>query len=333
MQTIYVKSRPLQWSCDNVPCECTFEKWISVDGHAANVRTRLVNNRSDSTAYPAHFQELPAVYTTGSYYRIFTYNGTKPFTNEKLTEFNTAGPIWTPGAFVASESWAAMVNDSLYGLGIFQPFTNRISGGFAGQHGDYGPLDAETGYLAPNHIEILDYNVVYDFNFSIILGTVQEIRDLVYQHSSGSHVCLDYHFTRDRQHFYYVNAADTGQPTGVWHVIMEKDDPQTIGPTCVWTAEDYPELIINSSYSANIGNNSAQVFFNAEGLGPKFDEQHSVSFPIIADGKFHAYKVNLSPNPQYKGAMFGIRFDPIASGKPGAYVEIASISVIPAGLQ
>lgn len=62
---------------------------------------------------------------------------------------------------------------ALIGLGIYQPYTNRISGGFAGKHGNYGPLDGPTGYLAPNHQEILDYNIVYDFNFSIILGTVQ----------------------------------------------------------------------------------------------------------------------------------------------------------------
>ena len=24
----------LQWSCDNVPCECTFEKWITLDGRS-----------------------------------------------------------------------------------------------------------------------------------------------------------------------------------------------------------------------------------------------------------------------------------------------------------
>src|SRR5205085_1592432 len=27
-KTIYVRSRPLQWALDDVPCECTFEQWI-----------------------------------------------------------------------------------------------------------------------------------------------------------------------------------------------------------------------------------------------------------------------------------------------------------------
>ncbi|XP_062515736.1 uncharacterized protein LOC134191172 [Corticium candelabrum] len=325
---IYVKSRPLQWSCQMVPCECTFEKLISLDGPAVNVHAKLVNNRSDHTSYPAHGQELPAVYTTGSFYRIFTYNGTKPFTHDELTEFNTTGKIWTPGQFLATESWAALVNDSLWGLGVFQPYTNLITGGFAGPHGNYGPHSGSTGYLAPNQIEILDYNIIYQFNFSIILGSLQEIRQYVYDKSSRRQSCLDYAFTIDREHFRYENAADAGQPKGSWHIFLEQNDPQIIGPACVWMAEDHPTLYINASYSTNLGpNNTAQVFFNADGRGAQFDEQHSVSFPIQTDNHFHQYAVDLSSSLYYKGAMYGIRFDPVPSGKAGAYVEIAKISV------
>ena len=56
---------------------------------------------------------------------------------------------------------------------MFHPDTSRISGGFAGRPGNYGPSASNTGYMAPNHIEILDYNIVYDFNFTLILGHVQ----------------------------------------------------------------------------------------------------------------------------------------------------------------
>src|SRR5215468_29212 len=42
--TIYTKSVPMQGTC-----ECLIEQWITLDGNAAQVRTRLTNNRSDHT--------------------------------------------------------------------------------------------------------------------------------------------------------------------------------------------------------------------------------------------------------------------------------------------
>ena len=48
-KTIYVKTIPMQWALDNVPGECTFETWITLEGQTAVVRNRLVNHRPDKT--------------------------------------------------------------------------------------------------------------------------------------------------------------------------------------------------------------------------------------------------------------------------------------------
>jgi hypothetical protein len=61
----------MQWALDNVPGECTFETWITLEGQTAVVRNRLANHRADKSQYPAHNQELPAVYTIGKLYRLF----------------------------------------------------------------------------------------------------------------------------------------------------------------------------------------------------------------------------------------------------------------------
>jgi hypothetical protein len=80
-KTLYVKTIPMQWALDNVPGECTFETWITLEGRNVTVRNRLVNHRPDKTQYPAHDQELPALYTIGKLYRLFTFKGDRPFTN------------------------------------------------------------------------------------------------------------------------------------------------------------------------------------------------------------------------------------------------------------
>src|SRR5579871_5558510 len=36
-RTLYVKSIPLQWALNNVPADCTFETWMTLDGHTVQV--------------------------------------------------------------------------------------------------------------------------------------------------------------------------------------------------------------------------------------------------------------------------------------------------------
>lgn len=326
--SLYVRSRPLQWACDNVECECIFEKWIQLKGTAVVVRARLSNNRADKTQYGGYFQELPAVYTIGFLYRLFTYNGTAPFTGDPVTELNTDGPIWTPGMFPATESWAAMMDSSgTWGLGVFQPDTMRFSAGFFGTRGSGGPSDSQTGYIAPNQDEIIDWNIQYDFTYHLVLGNLDTIRAYVYQNPPSSVLCLSYVFEINRQHFTVSNAADSGVPDGCWHVTMELNDPQLVGPLCLWDAEKYPVLLINASYSPTQASTTAQVFWSSTAMpGPQFSEAQSIRFPIIPDGQFHLYEVVLSNNPAYTGPLYCLRFDPVDTGTTGSYVDVASIA-------
>jgi hypothetical protein len=59
----HIVTRPLQWACDNVPCECEFEQQFTLGGPAntgVKVVATLHNHRADKTAYPPRSQELPA---------------------------------------------------------------------------------------------------------------------------------------------------------------------------------------------------------------------------------------------------------------------------------
>ena len=324
--TIYIKSRPLQWACDNVPCYCVFEKWIKLVGTAVVVDAKLTNARKDMTKYGDHGQELPAIYTIGSLYRTVAYNGTSPFTNASLTYY----PLKEPVPILASEHWAALVNEDNWGLGVFQPGTIWINSRFFGTPGKYGPLDDPTGYLGPYHSEILDWNITYTYQFHLVLGTLDDIRVYAYQNQHLIENCLmaDFRYNASRQHWYYVNANDSGVPNGHWHVSMEQNDPQLYGPNCLWKTADHPKLYINASFSEVQASTEAQVFWNPYGVGQHFDETHSMSFTIIPDGAYHVYEVDLSQSASYTGSGFGLRFDPVVSGTKGAYVDIAFIRLM-----
>ena len=75
--TLYVRCIPMHWPLNNVPGQCTFECWYTLDGRTVKVRCRLNNQRDDKTQYPGRSQELPAVYTNGPWHKLMTYTDDK----------------------------------------------------------------------------------------------------------------------------------------------------------------------------------------------------------------------------------------------------------------
>jgi len=49
-------------------------------------------------------------------------------------------------------------------------------------------------------------------------------------------------------------------------------------------------------------------------------------FDIRPDGRYHNYEIDLSSSPHYKGAIAGLRLDPISTGQKGDCIKIESIS-------
>lgn len=212
-KALYIKSVPMQWALENVPGDCQFETWITLENRTVHVRNRLTNQRRDDQQYPAMDQELPAIYTIGKLHRLVSYTGDKPFTDQPLTEIakqpaEDGKPQWT--TFFASEHWAALVDDNNWGLGIIHPGAIRFIGGGYGEPGTGGPADDSCGYVAPVRREILDHNMVYEYRYALVLDSLKSIRQKAYQQRPTS-PAPDYQFKNDRQHWWLVNAAGQGR--------------------------------------------------------------------------------------------------------------------------
>ena len=180
-------TKPLQWACHNVPCECEFEQVVSTTDVPGKTGVKLVstlhNHRSDTTLYPAHSQELPAVYSNGPFYRLITYNGTAPWTGDATAEYITGfrgpgakGGAWIPGTFTPTEKWAALVNEEGWGLGVVNHEVDVFLGGFSGTKGSGSSSSPNTGYIAPVASVQLPYNTSYTFTSYLVLGDVATIR-------------------------------------------------------------------------------------------------------------------------------------------------------------
>ncbi len=320
--TLYVKCIPQQWALLNVPSESTMESWITLDVTRVHVRHRLINSRTDTTQYSAFPQELPAVYLVGTLYRLYSYTGTQPFTGGEVTRIENSGPPWAN--WVATENWSALINESDWGLGVFCPGTYDVSGGFHGVPGTGGPTDGSTGYIAPIGKEILDHNISYEYEYTLIVGTLGDIRNYVYGHQPDPRP--HYVFRENRQHFQYGNVKDSGWPiTGCLRLDLSRSDPQIIGPLGLWQAHDVPSLYIRAAFRTQ--DNHAELFFAPFGAGFSSDRRYRIT--TIPDGLVRTYRLNMASNLLYTGSIGRIRFDPVQSSAAGDSADIYSITSDP----
>jgi hypothetical protein len=253
------------------------------------------------------------------------YSGPQPFMpNGKLSRFtktwtslkDAGGSPWEH--WTATENWAALVNDNDWGLGVFKPDTYSFVGCFFGIPGKGTSKDGPTGYISPVRDEILDHNIAYEYEYVLIVGKLNDIRRYVYEHSQ--HKSLpDYRFEKDRQHFVYRNATDAGWPIRrELNISLDKNDPQLIGPGGFWQAGDVPKIYIHAACRTQ--DTRATIFWKTHSE-PGFTNNRSVSFQTHPDGKYHIYEIDLSSSPHYKGAIAGLRLDPVSTGKKGRLYE------------
>ena len=320
---IYVKTKPKQWALQNYAADCIMEQWTRLEGPAVRVHCKLTNGRSDHTQYPPYGQELPAAYGVGTLCRIFTYSGTAPFTGGTLTQINHPLPS---GGFLATENWGAFVNSSNFGVGVHHPDAIDIGAGYfnAGSACTGGPSDNNTAYIAPVHVEVLDYNIVYEYDFNLIVGTLTGIRNWVYAHHSDHRP--DYSFGTSRGHW-YANYGDAGPPSGFLREHLNGPDPSLLSAHTAFAASACPKIYFAARYvmSSPPADPSAQFFWETNNSGD-FSETRSKTVTVIPDGRWRIYSFNVGANAAWSGLISQLRFDPIQSGGPGDYVDIAGIS-------
>jgi hypothetical protein len=320
---LYVRCTPMHWPLANVPGECGFECWFRLEGNTVRARSRLTNHRPDQTQYPGRPQELPAVYTNGEWYQLVSYLGDRPFSGARTTVLvgRDDGKGWPWRQFQSPEHWAALLDKDGRGLGVYLPGGCAFTGGFAGQpKGGGGPKDSPTGYMAPTVGEILDHNIVYTYDYTLIVGSLKEIRDHVYQRER-SRTLPRWDFARDRQHWIYENTLDEGWPIADGlRVRLGPANAALAGPQTSWRAEDAPTLSLRAAFTTAA--TSAKLLLQpydelAAGdwaqWGPERDQRPkpappvAVPFKIIGDGRARTMEIDLTGQAAYRGGMTRVK--------------------------
>ncbi|MDB4584847.1 hypothetical protein N9164_16985 [Draconibacterium sp.] len=185
--SMYIKCIPMQWDMNNRPAEAEMEQWTTLDGALLKVRNRLTCFRTDQIYGDSILcdQELPAVYPISALKKLYTYIGDKPFSNDSLANpdvVNLSSGFWGRYQNI-SEHWMAFVDENNWGMGIYNSRCDNFLAGMSGSPGKES-RDGSTSYIAPIKKEILVKNCTYEYEYYIIVGTIDEIRNKVYKLNS-----------------------------------------------------------------------------------------------------------------------------------------------------
>ena len=236
-----------------------------------------------------------AVYTNAPWYKLVSYLGDKPYENEPVTVVvdKGDGKGWPWTAYYCPEHWSALVNEKNFGIGVYQPTSAFMTGGFAFQESDKGlPLgekDGPTGYIAPVENTILDWNIKRTYRATFIVGSIEEIRATVYEIAKKEIPARpSWIFESDRQNWSYVDATDAGFPIVGELVINLNPNANGVAqsPTTFWKAEDAPTLVVEAAFSGDGPDapTDGEITLTLTPVSP-FDQIDSIRRQIKADAR------------------------------------------------
>lgn len=182
--TLYVKCVPMQWDMNNKPAEAELEQKVILIENVIKVLCRITCHRTDTIYGEGNpvDQELPAVYPISSLSNLYSYFGEKPFSYDTLSNpksvFLSSG-FWGKYPTV-TENWMAYTDSSKWGMAVYNSRCTEFLAGISGKPGCESN-DGPTSYIAPIKKEILYKNSIFEYDYYIIIGSLEEIRDKVYR--------------------------------------------------------------------------------------------------------------------------------------------------------
>ena len=319
---LYIKCIPMQWPLNDVPGDCVFETWTTLDGPMIRMRYRCTNQRADKTFYRPCPQELPAVYTISKLWRLMSYTGERPFTQDALTHVtNDWHKSWPWTRFTATERWAALVDDGDWGLGVFKNDGGEFHGGIHGDGRSENPKHGSTAYVAPIHQENFDYNIVYEHETIYVVGKLDDIRRRF--NALATKTPPAWRFEKDRQHWTVRDATDQGFPLkGEWRIKFGAKKPRLETGTQCWRADAAPKITLTTAYSGKA--TTARLYWKRLD-DDRYDARKSLTAELKPDGAFHSYTIQLAASPEYRGLITGLAIDPVSAPRPGEEIAIRSI--------
>ena len=260
--------------------------------------------------------------------RLMTYTGDKPFTGDALTniknDYKKKFP-WT--RYFATEGWVAAVDDDDWGLGVCNPEVYNYLGGVFGNKKSWDSNDGSTTYISPVSTDVLDHDIVFEFDLAVRVGKLGDLRDY-FTGFMSKRTPPAWDFARDRQHWVPKDCTDAGWPIkDVLRLTTTKGmKPRIEGPIHPFRAETAPKLRITGVWKGLTG--TGHVTWKQQD-NDKPAKPLSASFSIPKDGKLATVEVDLGSLPQYQGLITQFTVWLADNPADGGEVVVRSINTVP----
>jgi len=327
--SIHLVSVPMQWALENVPGDCRFEADLKLDGPMLRVHYRLTNQRTDHAWYGGHSQELPAVYTVSALDHLMAYTGDQPFTGGQLTRIIKPPHQAFPWArFLATEGWVAAVGDDDWGIGVCNPTVYKYLGGTNTPRKTWDSNADPTMYISPVSRDVLDHNIVFDFDLMMRVGKLASLREY-FCGIMAKQTPPAWRFTKDRQHWVPTGCADAGWPVqdGLKLAISKEKTASLEGPVQPYPAASASKLRVTGTWTGLAG--TGHISWNKQGGAPS-PQPDSITFPVPESGKETCVEIDLASATGYDGLITQLTLWPADQQGTDGHVTVKSIELIPA---
>ncbi len=164
--TVSVKTIPRHWASGELLDECLMEQSIQMHGPILRIDYRF--NYRGSRQHAAHHQETPAIFISPRFSTLVAYVGDEPWKGAGLTRKQ---PGW-PNEYIAmAESWAAYVDATGDGIGVYVPGATEAT-----CYRYMGGGGSDCSYIAPLRTFSLDPGTTFTYTAFFTLGDIETIR-------------------------------------------------------------------------------------------------------------------------------------------------------------
>jgi hypothetical protein len=170
-KNFYARTKPINWAgCEEI--DATMEEWIQLAGNIAHIKFRFTNGARDNTT--ARHQEMPAVFVDYGLSNLVYYQGTDPWTDALVTH---TVPGWPNIYTKAAENWAAYVDSSDWGIGVFTPGTSNLTCYRYTGDEKTGPSASACSYFAPIRTLTIAKDLSLEYDVYLFVGNIKAMRE------------------------------------------------------------------------------------------------------------------------------------------------------------
>ena len=166
---LYAKTLPKHWASGEDLTDTSMELWVNLYGPVARARFRFAYTGTNE--HPVTDQEVPAVFMMARYDTLVLYDGKMPWTAAPVSR---SLPGWPNEGRKMTEHWAAYVDGSDFGAGVYVPTAERLTCYRFGRDPGH---PSSCSYFAPLVRFAIKPGLVHQYDLYLTAGTSTEIRN------------------------------------------------------------------------------------------------------------------------------------------------------------